>query len=264
LSFILDALRKAENKNRDRHKMTVPTGPRVVTEELPEVPPAQGTPILLVVISSIVIAGLVWWLLRESPSDSRPVSETQAPEVQNAQARATNQPESLPQDSALPAERPGIPRETGARALDREAQRGTPAAQTTASTSRANGATQRLSPAQTNSAPAPSGPAQRVTPGTVRILNADGTVPDAATPGRVKQETLPEYRHSLTSGGVPIPQLHLDMHVYSAEPEKRFVFINLDKYGEGDAINDDTSVESIEPRGAVINHKGYRFVLLPD
>ena len=109
--------------------------------------------------------------------------------------------------------------------------------------------------------------ARPVTPGTVRILEPDGTVRESqptTTPGRVEMETLPEYRASLATGEVPIPQLHLDMHVYSAQPQKRFVFINLDKYVEGDSIDGDTLIESIEPEGAVINYKGYRFVLRPE
>ncbi len=260
MSFILDALRKAEDKNRDRHKMTVPAGPRVVTEDLPEAPLAERSPILAWLIAGLLLVALGWWLLKDRPVTSEPASSNEAPVVHSAPAPVQRQSEPA---RTSPAERTAIPRETGARALDREAQRGTQRREV-ASVNNAEGNPRQSTRAPSTSLTTSSGTAGPVTPGTVTILNADGSEPAAVTPGQVLDETLPDYQTSIASGEVPIPELHLDMHVYSTEPHKRFVFINLEKYGEGDTIAADTTIESIEPKGAVINHKGYRFVLLPD
>ncbi len=276
MSFILDALRKAETKNRDRHNLTVPKGPRVLTEELPEAP-VERRPWIWLALLAVLAVGLVWWFLPTPTSTTTPASSAQVTNTQRQpSAAAQREPQRPTQNNEFPAERPNVQRETGARALEREAQRGLVPQ---AATSRAG----QSAPTGSSSTRPTATTSQRVTPGTVTILEPDGSLPadtpastagtnransmannSTNTPGNVTTEALPEYLTSLASGEVPIPRLHLDMHVFSAEPAKRFVFINLDKYGEGDAIDRDTTVESIEQNGAVINHKGYRFVLRPE
>ncbi|MEM7083336.1 MAG: general secretion pathway protein GspB [Pseudomonadota bacterium] len=251
MSFILDALRKAEDKNRDRHHLPVIQGPKVLDEDLPPRAEARRFPLWLLAIPLVI--GAAWWW---SASDSEPVSAPAAVTAPVATQSAPTQPTDRP---ALPQ---AVPRETGARSLDREVSRG----QRTPIDRVDRAPTAAATPVVTPGTVAPGS----ITPGTVTIIGEDNTTPDPRNPealdrrGTVEQEVLPEYRESLASGEVPIPKLHLDMHVYSAESAKRFVFINLDKYGEGEAIDDDTTVESIEPQGAVINHKGFRFVLRPD
>jgi hypothetical protein len=54
------------------------------------------------------------------------------------------------------------------------------------------------------------------------------------------------------------------MLVFSAVPSERLVFINNQKYVEGQRIDDSTVVESITPDGAVLSYQGRRFVLRSD
>lgn len=268
MSFILDALRKAEDKKRGRHAITVPSGPQVLNDELPEVPPAERNSAWVLMLLGAVLASGLWWFLQQPAAqpDAGPTATTANLPPQNTPAATRAPMKTTVASTARPAtSASGAPRTTGARALDREARRGITSAPAAASAEPVG-----------NAPPAVSGsPAPAVTPGTVRILQSDGTSAETdvsrsrqgapvAQGGRVVEESLPDYRQSLTTGEVPIPELHLDIHVYSAEPAKRFVFINLDKYAEGEAIDKDTAVESIEPEGAVINHKGFRFVLRPD
>ncbi|MFK8029169.1 MAG: general secretion pathway protein GspB [Gammaproteobacteria bacterium] len=280
MSFILDALRKAEDKNRDRHNMTVPQGPRVLDEALPEAPPAERNSAVVLILMGAVIASAVWWFMRDTTPNA-PARVAATSPVQRVAVEPVNQTQAA-SSRPLPAERPNIRRDTGARALDQEARRGDAPSTSASTASQADPSTVRPGVASNGLSATLSGGSRTIKPGTVTILEPDGSMPTSAptptsntTPtstagpaaaanSRVREETLPQYRESLTSGEVPIPQLHLDIHVYSAEPKKRFVFINLDKYGEGDSIDKDTTVESIEPQGAVINHKGYRFVLQPD
>lgn len=58
-----------------------------------------------------------------------------------------------------------------------------------------------------------------------------------------------------------LPQLHLDIHVYSSVPAERFVFVNKRKYIEGQNLNEGPSVERITPEGAVLSYRGQRFLL---
>jgi len=54
------------------------------------------------------------------------------------------------------------------------------------------------------------------------------------------------------------------MLVFSEVPSERLVFINNQKYVEGQRIDDNTVVESITPDSAVLSYQGRRFVLRSD
>jgi general secretion pathway protein B len=74
-----------------------------------------------------------------------------------------------------------------------------------------------------------------------------------------------------TASGVPLyqdaalqthlPELRLDLHVFAALPQNRFVMINMHKLREGDSLPEGVRVESITPEGAVLSKDGTRFLL---
>ena len=70
--------------------------------------------------------------------------------------------------------------------------------------------------------------------------------------------TLNELR---ANGTLPLPELHLDIHVYSEQPADRFVFINMGKYKEGDTLNEGPAVREIRPDGVVLEQGGTRFLM---
>ncbi len=85
-----------------------------------------------------------------------------------------------------------------------------------------------------------------------------------ATPPSARRrsgDALPSRDDVVTGGGPAIPSLRLDLHVYAASPAERFVFINMRKLREGEALADGTRVESITPTGAVLSYRGTRFTL---
>lgn len=73
--------------------------------------------------------------------------------------------------------------------------------------------------------------------------------------------TLQEVR---ASGSTNLPELHLDIHVYSSEPEDRFVFINMVKLREGSELTEGPQVSEITPEGVVLEHHGQLFLLPRD
>jgi general secretion pathway protein B len=73
--------------------------------------------------------------------------------------------------------------------------------------------------------------------------------------------TIPTLDSIGGSGALNLPQLHLDIHVYSAAAAERFVFINMRKYTEGQSLNEGPLVERITPEGAVLTYRNQRFVL---
>jgi general secretion pathway protein B len=71
------------------------------------------------------------------------------------------------------------------------------------------------------------------------------------------------YQDWAATPGTQLPQLRLDLHVYGARPEERFVMINMKKLREGDSV-EGVRVESITPEGAVLSYNGSRFLLPRD
>lgn len=82
--------------------------------------------------------------------------------------------------------------------------------------------------------------------------------PAVAVPAEQRITTLDQLR---LNGSVDLPELHLDIHVFSADPAERFVFINMDKYREGAQIKEGPEVREITPEGVILEYRGQTFLL---
>lgn len=229
MSFILDALKKAESR-RGQPPPSMPA-----ETPLGDIAPRQNEPrrmaVTTVALASgiVVIATLAWWLGRQS---SPPAAMT---------------------DTAAPAAMMQLPVDEGSREirpLDREADRST----RRRTSSSADNTVQRV-------AAPPAG--SRVQPGQSRPVEAAPSLPQVTIPPR-SNEDLPSYEEIVLSGRVQLPALHLDIHVYADAPERRFVFINNRKYRQGQQLDEGGQVERITPFGAVLVFRGHRFELTPD
>ncbi|HJL92895.1 MAG TPA: general secretion pathway protein GspB [Woeseiaceae bacterium] len=58
-----------------------------------------------------------------------------------------------------------------------------------------------------------------------------------------------------------LPELHIDIHVFSEVPEERFVFINMKKYNEGDKLIEGPFLNSITEEGAILIQQDITFLL---
>jgi general secretion pathway protein B len=67
---------------------------------------------------------------------------------------------------------------------------------------------------------------------------------------------VPDYIFQKLSRG-----LRLDVHVYSKRPEERFVLINLQKYREGEQLQEGPVVDAITPDGIVLSLQGQKFLV---
>jgi general secretion pathway protein B len=70
--------------------------------------------------------------------------------------------------------------------------------------------------------------------------------------------TLQEVR---VSGALDLPDLHLDIHVYSEVPADRFVFINMAKHREGSRLDEGPQVSEITQDGVVLRYQGKSFLV---
>jgi len=75
---------------------------------------------------------------------------------------------------------------------------------------------------------------------------------------------LPTIHEVLANGMVSLPELHVDIHVYSEIPEDRFVFINMNKHKEGSRLAEGPLVREITPEGVILNQNGTSFLLPRD
>jgi general secretion pathway protein B len=62
-------------------------------------------------------------------------------------------------------------------------------------------------------------------------------------------------------GQTGLPELRVELHVYSTKPQERIVFINSRSYKEGDTLQEGPRVDRITPDGAELSYRGNRFML---
>jgi len=239
MSFILDALKKSES---DRQRQN---GPALF--EVKVAPPRTHLPLWAIAIALLLLvnAGVVAWMLLRHPAHNEPASVAAAPPAAALPAPAaalpSPPPAPSPQMTSVPpgsATTPGVapPSAVPAGAIE-------------------------INPPASPVASAPSN----------GVENAEDLAP-AAEPGaplgsHVRRGTVdgvPLYQDWATTPGTHVPQLRLDLHVYAARPQERFVMINMKKLREGDSLPEGVRVESITPEGAVLSYNGSRFLLPRD
>jgi general secretion pathway protein B len=222
MSFILDALKKSEI---ERQRQTVPglMDTRIARRRnrLPIWAVALG---LLLGINLLVLSFVLWRKDAPAAHASRPAAAATV----NAAPPVTEHFSPL---DAAPVYAPEIP------------------------VSSADGAAPLHSPiAHLGSA---AGPASTVSH-TAHHADPLLTEPDARDEN---QEVLPSINEISLTGAQALPELHLDVHVYSTKPSDRFVYINMRKYHEGAKLQEGPTLERIRRDGVVLNFQGLRFVL---
>ena len=75
---------------------------------------------------------------------------------------------------------------------------------------------------------------------------------------------LPTIHELRANGSLTLPDLHVDIHVYSEVPEDRFVFINMTKHNEGSRLAEGPLVEEITTDGVVLSQNGISFLVPRD
>ena len=80
----------------------------------------------------------------------------------------------------------------------------------------------------------------------------------------VSTVSLPTIHQLQADGVLTLPELHVDIHVFSETAKDRFVFINMTKLKEGSRLAEGPLVEEITPDGVVLSHNGTRFLLPRD
>jgi general secretion pathway protein B len=271
MSFILDALRKSEHERQRQ------TGPALV--EVAVAPPKPKTnawataAIALLLVNLVAIGVLLIWKARDEPAAAAapaaaPASAPGTAPANDAAAPAASVPAPAAQASVtqtLPPPTPPTPVATSP--VPRPAEAPPPAI---AGNALEREVTSYAPPMEHEAAAAaatpPPGPAA-VAPsrrGSVVYESLPETGP-AATYGNAPPagtSSLPRADEMTAGGG--LPEMRLELHVYSNKPQERFVFVNGHRYREGDTTAEGAVVEEITRDGVVMNSRGNRFLLPRD
>jgi len=72
---------------------------------------------------------------------------------------------------------------------------------------------------------------------------------------------LPSLTELRMNGRLQLPDLHVDIHVYSDVQSERFVFINMHKYKENSSLDEGPVLKEITSDGVILEHNGIAFIL---
>jgi general secretion pathway protein B len=132
-------------------------------------------------------------------------------------------------------------------------------------------------PIVARSAQPPSAPLTSVSSGASPLRALAGKAAPAPEPAAPKQNESVSEAHvkaaaeplatsaelpsaaELAAQGVMVPDLELQLHVFSDDPAQRFVFIDGSKYGEGDALPTGPQIVEITADGVVFAQHGQEF-----
>ena len=228
MSFILDALRKSETERQKAQVPGIGDAPLVVHHK--HVP--RWTVGLIACLSACLVV-LGWFWLRDTGTDmSQDAAGLDASSTQTTTGGAASPAQtaidgasSTPPAVSIAAMAPVARPDGEVRDLSAEAR-------------------------QITVAPSPTGAGSP----TAQAAPASAITEAFAAP----MLTLAQYR---ASGGA-LPELNLELHVYSPAAAERFVFINSSKYVEGQTLAEGPLLGAITENGAVLVHQG-RSLLLP-
>jgi general secretion pathway protein B len=265
MSFILDALKRSENERQ----RTV--GPSLADAPMRRLRPERPWWAVAVAALLVVNLGVLVVVLTRNHSTPQTAAAAVNPPPQVAPALAPPVPapsmQQAPQPAVEPAE-PVMPSQAATRPWTNPAVRSLAEEAATS-----NGIDPIMSPGMAAAAAVPAGPpaVRPIQPPAVAPLPSTATFNSVAAANSAQnnnsgnvasrnEEVLPTAT-DLAASGTNIPELKLDIHVFSANPAERFVFVNMRKYLEGQALPEGPIVEKITTDGVILNQRGLRYVL---
>ena len=237
MSFILDALKKSENERQD----SAPAEFTTVSSNgaSPAMPRWLWVLGALLAINALVLAFLL--LRPDAGPASRPVAAASPATIETAE------PAAVPTAASRSATtvRPGPVGTSEPDATD-------------ASFSARVAEARRDRPAREPAAMPQTVAVDDAPP----VASSPRAVPPASSP--IQTLLLPTLTELRTNGTLNLPDMHLDIHVYSENPEDRFVFINMSKYRERSNTKEGPQVSEITADGVVLDYQGRTFLLPRD
>lgn len=238
MSFILDALKKSEAERQQQAG--------AAHSYVPSASGSGAAPRALLVVIGL-LAGTVIVLLIVLLRTQQSAGERQraaAPVPHEASLPSSPAPVPAPvaatPDSALPVARQTIP------------DRPVDAPVSTPEPDEARAPNPALT---TNQAPLPQPVAAAPEPVNPVEPEVATTAPPSAN------ETFLTFNELRATGKLGLPEMHIDLHVYSEKPSERFVFINMNQYRENATLTEGPRLRQIREDGVLLEYVGTTFLL---
>ncbi|MBU6199335.1 MAG: general secretion pathway protein GspB [Xanthomonadaceae bacterium] len=253
MSLILEALKKSEANRR------LGQAPDLGTPFAPARRERSPAWALLVIVLSLG-AGLWWWFGRgaSAPAPAKPPIAAASPAVPIQLAQPTHNSTPVTPAANVGGNAPSA--HPDGQIWVAAQRRPDPPARTTEHSAPA---TPAMAQARPEPAPAPAAPAQPAR--APKVADTRGYTPPpqphpelAPTPATPKLD-VPTYYDLPFATRKALPQLNLSMHVYTADPKRRFVILDGTRMAEGDTTSDSITVREIRPDGVILEFQGQRF-----
>ena len=233
MSYILDALKRSERERRGQAPAKDPLLEGTAASPAPSRPLWPVLLGLALLANAGVLAGYL--LLREpaSPPPPRAAAPSPPPAAQPPPRQAAP-PETHKAPSPPPTEAPAEPPQPPSAAASPDPPR--PAGPAAAQPARQQTAAQSAPAAEPSPRPAPASP----------------SAPWESLP--YLEELPAEFRSS-------VPEMTVDVHVFTDDPARRFILLDLRRYREGDQLPSGARLLHITPEGIALAWQGRRFRL---
>ncbi len=248
MSYILNALRKSEQERLAQQPDTV-TGRILVNQ--PQSLNKRSQLIILLIISNLIVGACFFWFLRKETGTPSPAvsQEVSAPE------KIQDKPAIVPPTKMAPAPQ----------AIIKKPEAASPSIAEIVASRKTLVPQQPATKADVEKNPAPVQPKpdpikQDKEPKSVVATQAEPVIVAEKNPEPVAaNKTIPflfelpaEFRHS-------VPELKINVFVYSEQPAERFVVIDMQKYTVGEQIKDSITLKEIRSEGLVLEHSNRTF-----
>jgi general secretion pathway protein B len=238
MSFILDALKKSES---DRQRQS---GPALF--EVKVTPPRPRFPYWALALGALLIINIAigaWVFLRRPASEQAPAAQAAPTPAAVAPAPIATVPVAVDPAGGRPAASATTPAPPPI----------VPAPVATSSASRPEPVLSDSEPKDRSANPDDYAPAMAAA--------SQGTDARGAHVSSGTESGLPSYADAAANPDLHLPALRIDLHVYAATAQERFVLINMHRVHEGDTLPEGGRVESITPEGAIVSFHGTKFFL---
>lgn len=277
MSLILDALKKSEAERR------LGQPPGLLSPVIhPEREPRRWGLWLMLALLPLLVAG-AWWFGRSSVPAPALVAVADAP-AETALPALVSEPQTavptrdvaaVPRPSQPAPERIDLPAQDPASATPARAAPSALRARLPPSEPAQDDPGEReslpiapdlalplpgaLPPAARSIPPEPAPPASLPAPLPAPI--AEAPAPAAIPPAANDEPWLPTLRELDAGLRSELPPLRVTMHVYNADPERRFVLIDGRRYTEGSKLSAELELVEIRREGSVLGFRGRQFLL---
>lgn len=263
MSYILDALKKAEKERRRNAASELLTGSDAVSRE----PVKRSMWPYLLLVALLINAGLFLWLfgpwnakrpapvLQQVEKDRSPSSVEIVKERFDIGQVTTLPPSPVASESNRLEARKNEGKSRTAKASP-PAKTGNSFRSVRTTPDQSGRISERAKPDAVQERAGTSGPAARPAPPDNQISADQKQASKTVIPGRTKVYRMNELPQSVLSG---LPNLSLSLHLYHADPSSRLISVKGRALREGQELTAGLKLEEINPDGAVFSFQNYRF-----